>query len=108
MTGRERWLAVARREKVDRIPMDFWGTDEIRNKIKRHLGVATDDEMYRRLHIDRPVVVDPPYSGPPLGDDEDMWGVRYREMPYATGSTMFSVKRPASPSLPSPGSFHSS
>ena len=94
MTGRERWLAVARREKVDRIPMDFWGTDEIRNKIKRHLGVATDDEMYRRLHIDRPVVVDPPYSGPPLGDDEDMWGVRYREMPYATGSYHEAVVNP--------------
>ena len=86
MTGRERWLAVARREKPDRIPMDFWGTDEIREKVRRHLGVASDEEMYGRLHVDRPVVVDPPYSGPPLPDDTDMWGVRYRDMAYGTGS----------------------
>ncbi len=28
MTERERWLAVLRREKPDRIPMDYWSTAE--------------------------------------------------------------------------------
>jgi uroporphyrinogen decarboxylase len=86
MTSRERWLAVARREKPDRIPMDFWGTDEVRARLRRHLAVSTDDEVWARLHIDRPVVLDPPYVGPPLAADTDMWGVRYRDMPHSTGS----------------------
>jgi uroporphyrinogen decarboxylase len=94
MTSRERWLAAARRQKPDRIPMDFWGTDEIRAKLKKHLGLATDDEMYRRLHIDRPVVIDPPEAGPPLPADQDMWGVGYREMPYGTGTYREAVVNP--------------
>jgi hypothetical protein len=87
MNGRERWLAVGRRQKPDRVPMDFWGTDEIRAKVRRHLGAASDDEMYAKLHVDRPVVVDPPYAGPPLADDADLWRplprreLRNRELP---------------------------
>jgi uroporphyrinogen decarboxylase len=27
MTPRERWLAVLRREKPDRVPMDYWTTE---------------------------------------------------------------------------------
>lgn len=94
MTSRERWLAVARREKPDRIPMDFWGTDEVRAKMRRHLAVATDDEMFAALHIDRPVVIDPPYSGPPLPPDTDMWGVRFRLMSYGTGAYREAVVNP--------------
>ena len=94
MTSRERWLAVARREKPDRIPMDFWGTDEVRAKLKRHLGVSSDDEMFARLHIDRPVVIEPPYIGPPLADGTDLWGVGYREMPYGTGTYSEAVVNP--------------
>jgi uroporphyrinogen decarboxylase len=66
--------------------MDFWGTDEIRAGVSAYLGVRSDEEMYARLHVDRPVVVDPPYSGPPLPHDTDMWGIRYRDMAYGTGS----------------------
>ncbi len=65
--------------------MDFWGTDEVRAKLHRHLGVASDDELWAKLHIDRPVVIAPQYSGPPLAEDSDMWGVRYRPMSYGTG-----------------------
>ena len=85
MTGRERWLAVATGRKPDRVPMDLWSTDEVRERLRRYLGVATDGEVHRRLHVDRPVIVDPPYSGPPLPAHEDLWGVRFRDMPYGAG-----------------------
>lgn len=94
MTSRERWLAVARREKPDRVPMDFWGTDELRANVRRHLGVATDEQMFARMHVDRPVVIEPPYSGPPLPADTDMWGVRYRMVSYGSGAYREAVVNP--------------
>ena len=41
MTPRERWLAVLRRGKPDRVPMDYWATDEATDKLMKHLGVST-------------------------------------------------------------------
>ena len=32
MTSRERWLAVLKHEKPDRIPMDYWATGEATEK----------------------------------------------------------------------------
>ena len=37
MTPRERWLAVFRRQKPDRVPMDYWATDETTAQLMRHL-----------------------------------------------------------------------
>ena len=39
MTPRERWLAVLERQTPDRVPMDYWTTEEARAKLLRHLGV---------------------------------------------------------------------
>jgi uroporphyrinogen decarboxylase len=57
MTPKERWLAVLRREKPDRIPMDYWATDEATQKLMGHLGCGSTDEMFRALHIDRVVTL---------------------------------------------------
>jgi len=39
MTARERWLAVLKRERPDRIPMDFQGTHELVQKMLRYQDV---------------------------------------------------------------------
>lgn len=85
MTPRERWLAVLRREKPDRIPMDYWATPEASQKLMQYLGCSTMDEVFARLHIDVVVTVGPRYVGPPPPPGEDIWGVRYRQVPYETG-----------------------
>ena len=85
MTPRERWLAVLRRETPDRVPMDYWTTDEARDKLLRHLGVEGDRQLLERLHIDRPFSVTPEYVGPPIPVDEDVYGVKYVPADYGSG-----------------------
>ncbi|MGI6374634.1 MAG: uroporphyrinogen decarboxylase family protein [Anaerolineae bacterium] len=94
MTPRERWLAVLTRQQPDRTPMDYWTTPEADCRLKRHLGVSTDRELYERLHIDRPIGAGPRYVGPPLSADEDIFGVRYRDVSYGLGSYREAVTHP--------------
>ena len=85
MTPRERWMAVLERKTPDRIPMDYWATKEASDKLKKHLGCNTDDELYKKLSIDKPVPVEPEYKGKPYPHDEDMYGCKYADVSYATG-----------------------
>lgn len=66
MTPRERWLAVLKRETPDRVPMDYWATREATDRLMKHLGVSTRDEMLKRLHIDAPAAIGPKYVGPAI------------------------------------------
>ncbi len=94
MTPRERWLAVLKREQPDRVPMDYWATSEVTDKLKKHLGVETDDEMCERLHIDRPVGIEPTYAGPKIPEDHDEYGLQYRMVDYGTGAYKEAVNSP--------------
>ena len=85
MTSRERWLAVLNHKSPDRVPMDWWGTDEIRDKLLGHLELSTEEELFAALHIDRPLFVEPRYVGPRRETDEDAYGIRYAYMNYGTG-----------------------
>jgi uroporphyrinogen decarboxylase len=82
MTSRERWLATLRREPADRVPMDYWGTAEVTQALMRHLGVPSREGMYERLHVDRPVFVEPLYVGPPIEPDTNMYGIRTRPVSW--------------------------
>ena len=86
MTSKERWTAVLKRQKPDRIPMDYWATPEVNEKLMKHLGLSTMDEVYKKLHIDRPLGVGPKYTGPKISDDTDIYGITYRTVGYGTGS----------------------
>jgi uroporphyrinogen decarboxylase len=85
MTGRERWLAVLNREVPDRVPMDYWATEEATQNLLEYLG-CDFDEMLRRLHIDLPHTVGGRYVGPPPKDGEDIWGFRHVRIEYGTGA----------------------
>ncbi len=104
MTPKERWLAVLKREKPDRIPMDYWATPETTILLMKHFGCNSEYGLYKRLHIDKPVTVEPRYKGPPLADGSDgskvdpmtgiaftagtgadIYGNRYRDAEYGTG-----------------------
>ena len=94
MTPRERWLAVLNREKPDRVPMDYWATSEATEKLMRYLSCASEEQLYKRLHIDCPVSVSPIYVGPPIADDHDVFGIHYKSVDYGTGAYQERVYSP--------------
>ena len=86
VTPRERWIAVLTRQQVDRPPLDYWGTDEVTAKLMKHLKVKSHRELYESLDIDVPYKVEPKYTGQPIPYDEDIFGCKYRDVDYGTGS----------------------
>jgi uroporphyrinogen decarboxylase len=94
MTPRERWLAVLNREKPDRVPMDYWATGEANDRLMKHLGCDSLEDLYQRLHIDRPVYVGPAYVGPPTSLGEDAFGCRYEYADYGSGKYLECVHHP--------------
>ena len=86
MTPKERWLALFRREKPDRTPMDYWGTDEATLKIMKYLGCATKREMIERLRLDYAYEIKPAYVGPLLPDLTDVFGCKIRWVDYGSGA----------------------
>jgi len=85
LTPRERWLAVLNGERPDRLPIDYWATDEATAKVMKYLGCSDKWEMFERLHIDGVVTVTPDYVGPPLVPDYDMYGCRREDISYGAG-----------------------
>ena len=85
MTPKERWLAVLQRKTPDRMPMDYWGTDETMAALKRYLGCTDRWQVFRKLHIDRVASVGPKYVGPRRGGGYDMFGRRFKNISYGTG-----------------------
>jgi uroporphyrinogen decarboxylase len=85
MTPRERWLAVLNRETPDRVPMDYWATNEATARLMRFLGVSTREALFNRLHIDGPASLGPRYAGPPVPRGADVFGCRYATADYGSG-----------------------
>ena len=94
MTPRERWLAVVKREKPDRVPMYYRATGEATQKLLLHLGCQNTAEMFERLHIDQTFGVGPRYVGPPHPPGEDMFGRRFRDVDYGSGSYTECIHHP--------------
>ncbi|MGB6121431.1 MAG: uroporphyrinogen decarboxylase family protein [Bacteroidota bacterium] len=87
MTPRERWLALFAGEKPDRIPTDYWATDEVTERLLRELRCNDVEELYTSLHIDGLVSISPPrtFEHHPDDPEADIWGVRTSEVDYGTG-----------------------
>ncbi len=63
MTPRERWLAVLKGQKSGRVPMDYWATEEATKKLMNYLKCDNEEELFKRLHIDRVITIEPKYIG---------------------------------------------
>ncbi|MBN1491325.1 MAG: uroporphyrinogen-III decarboxylase-like protein [Phycisphaerae bacterium] len=85
MTSRERWLATLQRERPDRIPMDYWATDEASQRLVKHLGCRDLGQAMERLHVDLPHTVVGRYVGPMLAEDVDVFGICFVEAEYENG-----------------------
>lgn len=86
MSPKDRWMAVFRRQSPDRVPMDYWGTDEATRALMAHLRCGTKREALEKLHVDFAVEVKPDYVGPPLPPLTDVFGCRFRWVEYGTGA----------------------
>ena len=85
MTPRERWLALLDRKTPDRIPTDYQATEEVTTRLRRDLGCADNELLYRRLHIDARHIIEPVWD-PDRYTEVDMWGIRYRSVSYGSGT----------------------
>ncbi len=87
MTPRERWQALLARKTPDRIPTDYQATDEVTARLRRDLGCADDEALYRKLGIDARRTIEPLWRRPPDRDPQaDMWGIVYRSVSYGSGA----------------------
>jgi len=89
MTSRQRWLAVLNRQRPDRIPMDYWATPEVTERLIKELNCDDEYDLCRKLHIDRPFVLSPRYVGPALREGYDVFGVKHRRISYADDAGVY-------------------
>src|ERR1035437_2652957 len=93
MTPRERWLAIFNRQEVDRVPTDYWGTTEVTGRLLKEMACGSEEELWRKLRIDRPRHFWPRYLKQ-REDGADMWGVRFEMTSYGTGAYEEAVHSP--------------
>jgi uroporphyrinogen decarboxylase len=88
VTPKERWRSIFAGERPDRIPTDYWATDEVTARLCRDLGCRNTEELYTRLRIDGLVTIDPPRRDThnPGDPAADLWGLRRRLIDYGGGA----------------------
>jgi len=88
MTSRERWLAMLSGERPDRIPTDYWATDEVTARLLQEFRCADKEALYTRLNIDGVYDVKPVRTCDHHPDDPqaDIWGLRRKAINYGAGS----------------------
>jgi len=91
MTSRDRVLCAFAHQEPDRVPVNYLCNSGIDSRLKKHYGLAGDDDegLLRALGVDFRML-NPPYTGPKLhadvGDREvDMWGIHRRWIAHETG-----------------------
>jgi uroporphyrinogen decarboxylase len=96
MTPRERWLALLNGERPDRVPTDYWATDEVTQRLCRELGCADQYALYDKLGIDgvRTLGARATVTHHPTDAQANIWGVRNRRIAYETGFYWEPVNHP--------------
>ena len=52
MTSKERVLASFAHEQPDRVPCDYWASEETTTELLQHFGFTEYDQLLERLHVD--------------------------------------------------------
>jgi uroporphyrinogen decarboxylase len=80
MNSRERVMTAIAHREPDRVPIDFWALSEVSQRLRSHLGFASQEELLRAFHVDLRVIEGPSFVGQemaarPDGSARDLWGV---------------------------------
>ena len=97
MTPRERWMAVLKGQMPDRIPMDYWATEEATLLLMKHLGCSSKREMLEKLHVDFTVRIRPRWIGLHLSEMTDEFGCLYKKIDYGSGIYEECIFHPLAP-----------
>ena len=86
MNSKERVLTTIARQEPDRVPVNYYGNEDIDRRLREHFG---SDDLLEALGVDFRGV-GPGYSGPRLHEDKgdvkvDNWGVHLRRVEHGTG-----------------------
>jgi uroporphyrinogen decarboxylase len=73
--SRERTFLALERRAGDRIPIDFWASGSMIARIESELGLPYKPFL-DRYDVDLRYIAGPTYTGPPLEDGRDIWGVK--------------------------------
>lgn len=110
MNSKERVLDAVSHKETDRIPADYWATEEVTESLIEYFGLKDYDSLLEKLQIDMRYIF-PPYIGPELktfpdGSKEDIWKIRrdpvYNEVCYAPLSGASTVEDLDKYTWPSP------
>jgi uroporphyrinogen decarboxylase len=73
--SRERTFLALEHRAGDRIPIDFWASPSMKRKLERELGLSYQ-QFLDRYDVDLRYIDGPEYTGPPLEENRDIWGVK--------------------------------
>ena len=75
MNSRDRTFLALEHRLGDRIPIDFWATTAVAQRLKTESGKPYA-EFLDDYDVDLRYIDGPTYIGPPLAQGEDIWGVK--------------------------------
>jgi len=98
MNSKERVLTALAHREPDRVPRDFWWSQEIRDRLLTHLKLRDTDALQDYLGSDLRGCY-PAYIGPPLrrfadGSYEDFWSVVRKPFSHGSGGEYDEVVKP--------------
>lgn len=90
MEPRERAMASIERRTLDRVPIDFWATRDVRDRLVRELGASSEGDLLDAFGVDLHVIRGPSLVGiemetMPDGSIRDLWGVVRRPISFGVG-----------------------
>ena len=85
MTPKQRIISILNREKVDRIPVEIWYTDEVLQSLRDSTGLVEEVDIYRLLGVDKILWAEIVYLGeirPPDNEHAitDHWGCQRKKV----------------------------
>ena len=92
MDSLERFQCLITRQnnKLDRIPLDYWATKEIDQRLCNFYNCHDKASLLDKLDVDFRYIEGPKYIGPPLevhsdGSENDIWGVPRKRIWFGEG-----------------------
>lgn len=97
MDSRERVFLALKHQEADRVPRDFWATNETYAKLCRVLNLPDAEAVLDHFDIDVRYLAGPRYLGPKLlvhadGSENDIWGVPRLQQTTGEGDKAQSYK----------------